>query len=127
MSFSMKLPEFTRNKVSLLFRRLQEEQPFIQVITGPRQVGKTTALLQIIEKWPGPTLYASADSPAPPGPEWIEQHWQAALEVKSGAFTSPHSGLSLFQKRWPTAKTWLIGPGGLELADFFQISPADLL
>lgn len=78
----MKLPEFKRHKVDVLFDRLLEPQPFIQVVTGPRQVGKTTALLQIIEKWPGPTLYASADAPAPPGPEWIEQNWRTA-EIKS--------------------------------------------
>ncbi len=74
----MKLPEFKRYNVDILFDRLLESQPFIQIVTGPRQIGKTTALLQIIEKWPGPTLFATADAPAPPGPEWIEQNWQTA-------------------------------------------------
>ncbi len=78
----MKLPEFKRHKVDVLFDRLLASQPFIQVVTGPRQVGKTTALLQVIEKWPGPTLFATADAPAPPAPEWIEQNWRTA-EIKS--------------------------------------------
>jgi len=82
MKKNIQLPKFKRNKVSILIERLDEARPLIQVVTGPRQVGKTTALLQIIEKWDGPTLYASADNPAPPGPDWIEQAWRSA-ELKA--------------------------------------------
>jgi predicted AAA+ superfamily ATPase len=34
----------------------------IQVVLGPRQVGKTTALQQIASTWPGPVVFASADT-----------------------------------------------------------------
>ncbi len=74
----MQLPEFERQKVKILGQRLREKQPLIQVVLGPRQVGKTTAVLQVKEKWEGPSVYESADSPAPPGTEWVEQAWQAA-------------------------------------------------
>ncbi|MDD5675193.1 MAG: AAA family ATPase [Chitinivibrionales bacterium] len=50
----------------------------INIIIGPRQVGKTTAALQIAEKWQGPVITVSADSPLPPGPEWIRNHWERA-------------------------------------------------
>lgn len=73
MQNTEQLPEFERKKVDTLIKRLQEPRPLIQVIIGPRQVGKTTALLQIIKKWDGPAIYATADGPAPPGPDWIER------------------------------------------------------
>ncbi|WP_291319565.1 hypothetical protein [Desulfonatronospira sp.] len=78
----MQLPEFKRQKVYTLGQRLQEQQPFIQVVLGPRQVGKTTAVLQVKESWGRASIYESADSLAPPGTDWIEQAWQAA-EFKS--------------------------------------------
>lgn len=28
--------------------------------------------------WEGPVLFASADAPLPPGPEWIQSHWEQA-------------------------------------------------
>ncbi|RQD76536.1 ATP-binding protein, partial [Desulfonatronospira sp. MSAO_Bac3] len=80
----MQLPEFKRQKVYTLGQRLQEQQPFIQVVLGPRQVGKTTAVLQVKESWGRASIYESADSPAPPGTDWIEQAWQAA-EYKTAA------------------------------------------
>lgn len=68
-----------------LFDRLTSPPPLLQVVTGPRQVGKTTAARQVAERWPGPSRYAAADLPFPPGPEWIEGHWQAARrETKEG-------------------------------------------
>jgi len=60
--------------------RLKEKAPLIQVVVGPRQVGKTTAATQIYNKWKYKKIIASADSPTPPGPEWIEWHWQKALD-----------------------------------------------
>ena len=49
-----------------------------QVITGPRQVGKTTAAKQIMELFPHEAIYASADSPLPAEPDWIESQWRLA-------------------------------------------------
>jgi predicted AAA+ superfamily ATPase len=74
----MHLPEFKRNKTYTLMDRLREDRPLVQVVLGPRQVGKTTAVLQVCQEWTGPTVYASADAPAPPGTEWIEQAWKSA-------------------------------------------------
>ncbi len=58
--------------------RLAETRRFIQVVTGPRQVGKTTAVHQVLEEWRGPSHYSTADLPAPPQPAWIEQQWETA-------------------------------------------------
>ncbi len=54
--------------------------PLIQAITGPRQVGKSTAARQIAEAWPGPVVNASADLPLPPQPEWVRAQWDRARQ-----------------------------------------------
>jgi hypothetical protein len=58
----MYLPDFKRNKFGLLSKRLQEKLPFIQVLLGPRQVGKTTAVHQILDTWEGEGIYGTADA-----------------------------------------------------------------
>ncbi len=50
----------------------------VQALIGPRQVGKTTLAKQLIDKLPFLSVYASADAPIPPGPEWIETQWSLA-------------------------------------------------
>lgn len=78
-------PEFQRNLVDRLKRRMSEPRRFMQVVTGPRQVGKTTAVHQVLAGWPSPYHYATADLPAPPQPVWIEQQWEMArLRSKEG-------------------------------------------
>ena len=65
--------------------RLQERLNFIQVVTGPRQVGKTTGLRQIARRWKGPVYLASADEVAPPTADWIELNWKIARGMGEGA------------------------------------------
>lgn len=67
-----------------LRKALADDLPFLHIITGPRQVGKTTAALQICEEWDGETVYAAADAPLPPGPEWISVQWELALAKTAG-------------------------------------------
>jgi predicted AAA+ superfamily ATPase len=69
---------FERAVVSRIIRRLESPPALIQILVGPRQVGKTTASQSVIRHWEGPSRYAAADLPLPPGPEWIHTHWTAA-------------------------------------------------
>jgi predicted AAA+ superfamily ATPase len=69
---------FQRQEVSVLASRLQEPRRFIQVVAGPRQVGKSTLVRQATETLPVPVRYASADEPTLRGGEWIAQQWEAA-------------------------------------------------
>ncbi|MBU1147396.1 MAG: ATP-binding protein [Candidatus Omnitrophica bacterium] len=71
----MQLPEYKRDTTSTITQRLKEKRHFIQVITGPRQVGKTTAIQQVLKDVSMPYHYAAADLPAPPPVEWIAQQW----------------------------------------------------
>jgi predicted AAA+ superfamily ATPase len=71
---------FKREIYYILYNRLREPRQFIQVIAGPRQVGKTTMVQQICAELPATTLYASADEPSYQTSTWIEQQWQLARQ-----------------------------------------------
>lgn len=55
--------------------RIAEDRPLIQVVVGPRQVGKTTAIQQAMASR---GLYETADSPTPLKAEDIQQWWELA-------------------------------------------------
>jgi uncharacterized protein len=80
--------EFERDIVGELVTGLREMPQFLQIVIGPRQVGKTTAVGQAADRlnWPG--VVASADSPLPPGAEWVESQWRLA-RVKEAACLGP--------------------------------------
>ncbi len=70
--------QFKRSVYYSLFQRLQEPNSFIQVIAGPRQVGKTTIVQQLFQsdEWIG--LYHVADAIAH-NTVWIESIFNAAI------------------------------------------------
>ena len=69
---------YQRPHAAVLARRLAEPRRFMQVVAGPRQVGKTTVVQQVAEASGRPVQFASADEPTLRGPEWIAQQWEAA-------------------------------------------------
>jgi hypothetical protein len=62
----------------LLEARLREPRRFIQVLAGPRQVGKTTLARQVAQRAGLVGHFASADEPALRDRVWIEQQWEIA-------------------------------------------------
>ena len=73
--------QYKRFFVKELSARLSEPQlPFMQILVGPRQIGKSTAIAQIAASWQGPKIIESADQLSPPNQEWIGFHWQRAVE-----------------------------------------------
>jgi len=65
-------------KVGLLKRLKAEPRRFIQVIYGPRQIGKTTLVRQIMGELDYPSVMIAADAvPAGDG-VWISQQWENA-------------------------------------------------
>ena len=66
-----------------LLKRLKEKRRFAQVLAGPRQVGKTTVVRQVMETAKIPAHYASADEPALRDRTWLEQQWDIA-RLKAG-------------------------------------------
>lgn len=68
-----------------LVERLREPRRFIQVLVGPRQVGKTTLARQVMDDLSVPCHYATADEPAPGDRAWLGQQWDIArLMVRRG-------------------------------------------
>jgi len=72
-----------------LLKRLKEKRRFVQVLAGPRQVGKTTLIRQVMAESKIPAHYASADEPTLRDRRWLEQQWDIARlkagESKTGA------------------------------------------
>ena len=67
--------------------RTEEPRKFIQVILGPRQVGKTTMVNQLLSQLSISYIYESADAIAATNSAWLIQAWETArLKMKaSGA------------------------------------------
>ena len=80
---------FRRPIQGVLENRLSEPRRFIQVVAGPRQVGKTTAVLQVLDARKVPHWFASADEPTLRGDAWIEAQWDAARLAASRDKTTP--------------------------------------
>jgi predicted AAA+ superfamily ATPase len=79
---------YRRPQALLLAERLAEPRRFLQVVAGPRQVGKSTLVQQVTGDLGVPVRYVSADEPTLRGTDWISQQWEAArLEAtgKAGA------------------------------------------
>jgi len=69
---------------AVLARRLAEPPPGrIQLLAGPRQVGKTTLLLEIAERHGSTAIYAAADGPEAALPGFWERLWVRAEETAS--------------------------------------------
>ena len=72
----------------ILLRRLAEPAPGrIQLLTGPRQVGKTTLLLELARHFGDAAFYAAGDDPDSALPGFWERTW-AAAEARSRRATA---------------------------------------
>ena len=64
---------FERPHLQILIKRMHEPRRFLQVIMGPRQVGKTTLVSQLAAQVKIDYLFVSADSIASGNATWLEQ------------------------------------------------------
>src|SRR5438876_168888 len=65
-----------RKVTQILRKRLSEDKPLIQVLVGPRQVGKTTAVQSVVQER---GVQETADYPTPLSHSVIEDWWKKAL------------------------------------------------
>jgi len=64
-----------------LERKISQNKGFIQVLLGPRQVGKTTSILKMLdEKFSQNSTYFSADQVFQPGREWLISIWSETMK-----------------------------------------------
>jgi predicted AAA+ superfamily ATPase len=74
---------FRRPQAAILTRRLQEPRRFLQIVTGPRQVGKTTLVEQVFAETGLPHLIVSADEPTLRDAGWLAAQWDEARLLAS--------------------------------------------
>lgn len=89
---------FQRPVAAKLKAQLSERPRLIQILAGPRQVGKTTLVSQILGERPGasfrmiaadpqplpeasiPAMLATPERHVPPSPEWLQTQWSFAVQ-----------------------------------------------
>jgi uncharacterized protein len=96
---------YQRTHAKTLQTRLEEPRRFIQVLSGPRQAGKTTLVRQALEKLSLPSHYASADEPTLQDHHWIQKQWDQARLL---AGEKKHQGAVLVLDEIQKAGDWAV-------------------
>ena len=69
---------YKRAQFDVLISRIREPRRFIQVLSGPRQVGKSTIVKQVLQEIDIPYLFATADNVPSDNTTWIGETWATA-------------------------------------------------
>lgn len=69
---------YKRAQYQIITERLKESRHFLQVVLGPRQVGKTTVIKQVVNDLKIPYQIYSADSIPATQTSWISDCWNTA-------------------------------------------------
>ncbi|MBI4249299.1 MAG: ATP-binding protein [Elusimicrobia bacterium] len=75
------MESFLRPMTRQLLRRLEEPPRLLQILIGPRQVGKTTAIEQVLgtlRRKGFAAVSVTADALAAPPSDWVARHWGKA-------------------------------------------------
>lgn len=70
--------QYIRQQYHTLKARILEPRKFIQVLAGPRQIGKSTLTRQVVESIDLPFSMEAADNVTPKDTDWIHRVWEAA-------------------------------------------------
>lgn len=102
---------YQKSEYQLIKSRLEEPRKFIQVVMGPRQVGKTTTVKQVLKTFNGNYLFFSADDVAIDNSSWVSDCWESARALKeSRGYSSMILAIDEIQKiqNWSEAvkKEW---------------------
>ncbi|MBQ9884701.1 MAG: AAA family ATPase [Bacteroidaceae bacterium] len=73
---------YKRSEYQLIKNRLEEPRKFIQVVMGPRQVGKSTVVKQVLADLNIPFQLYSADNVPATNTGWISNCWAAVRSLK---------------------------------------------
>lgn len=71
---------YQREQYNTLYERIAEPRRFIQVVAGPRQVGKSTLVKQVISTLTIPCTMESADAVGETNGEWISSVWEGVRQ-----------------------------------------------
>lgn len=70
--------EYVRSQFNTLKERILEPRKFMQVLAGPRQVGKSTLVGQVLDQTDIAHALEVADAVDPEDSDWIHRVWEAA-------------------------------------------------
>ncbi|SHM13393.1 hypothetical protein SAMN04488494_1411 [Xylanibacter ruminicola] len=70
--------EYKRPQFAEVLERMNEPRKFIQVLAGPRQVGKSTLIDQVLEECTLPHYLYNADGVDENDTDWIRRIWESA-------------------------------------------------
>lgn len=73
---------YKRAEYQTITNRLKEPRKFIQVVMGPRQVGKSTVVKQVLKDLDAPFQFYSADNVPATNSAWISDCWSAVRSLK---------------------------------------------
>lgn len=71
------MAEYIRSHYNILRERISEPRKFIQVLAGPRQVGKSTLVQQVLRDVSMPYTLENADGVDPEDTDWIRRVWES--------------------------------------------------
>ena len=73
---------YKRAELQIIKSRLEENRRFIQVVMGPRQVGKSTVVKQVLKELDIPYQMFSADNVPATNSGWIANCWEATRSLQ---------------------------------------------
>lgn len=73
---------YKRAEYQTIKNRLEEKRKFIQVVMGPRQVGKSTVVKQVVQDLTIPYQLFSADNVPASNSAWVSNCWAAVRSLK---------------------------------------------
>ncbi|MBR6455703.1 MAG: ATP-binding protein [Prevotella sp.] len=73
---------YKRYEYQVVMNRLKEPRKFIQVVMGPRQVGKSTVVKQVLQDLDMPYQLFSADNVPASNTAWVSNCWAAVRSLK---------------------------------------------
>ena len=78
--------EYRRSQFKEIIKRINETRSKMQVIVGPRQIGKSTLIAQVLEECPIPFDSYSADDIVGVSADWLSQIWETQrLKISANA------------------------------------------
>jgi hypothetical protein len=72
---------YKRSEFQKIKSRLEEPRKFIQVVMGPRQIGKSTVVKQVLQELDLPYQFYSADNVPATNGAWIANCWMAVRSL----------------------------------------------
>lgn len=96
---------YQRKQVAVISQRMREfDNPIMQVVTGPRQTGKSTMIAQALQTFEHPFHSISADDALVQSADWLATEWQQARNLTQGGARPALLVVDEIQKikNWPT-------------------------